>query len=160
YPSAAVIGAVLSCAPTISAQVSGLSRGQSWFLRNGLQLQALTTNFDPFDLTRMQGANYTAVNWLWDSDVSQQGSSPWARWVRPPGTYEGTSYPDGQLPPINAAESGKMSTLIALSLGDEPDLNNATTRQSYIDWFGRLHNPAMHPELTDKLLYMNNYGGQ
>src|SRR5947208_9035034 len=113
------------CAATFAnAQVSGLGKCQLWSVKNGLQLQALSTNYDPFDLGRMQGANYTAVNWLWDSNVTLQGNSPWARWVRPPGTYNGTSYPDGQLPPIDSNEAGKMSTLISLSLGDEPNLND------------------------------------
>src|SRR5207248_10676942 len=86
YPMAT--SAVALCAATFAnAQVSALSKGQLWSVKNGLQLQALSTNYDPFDLSRMQGANYSAVNWLWDSNVTLQGNSPWARWVRPPGTY-------------------------------------------------------------------------
>jgi hypothetical protein len=55
---------------TASAQVSTLNKGQTWFLKNGLQVQGLSTNFDPWDLTIYQNANYTAVNWLWDSNVT------------------------------------------------------------------------------------------
>src|SRR5436309_16030381 len=118
-----VAAASVACvfASSARAQVSGLNKGQLWFLKNGLQLQALSTNFDPWDLSRMQGANYSAVNWLWDSNVTLQGNSPWARWVRPPGTYNNINYPDAQLPPIDSNDAAKMGTLIALSLGDEPN---------------------------------------
>src|SRR5262249_3149767 len=74
--------AVATAPPLASGQVSSLNKGQSWFIRNGLQLQALSNNFDPFDLGRMQGANYSAVHWIWDSNVAIQGASPWGRWVR------------------------------------------------------------------------------
>ena len=158
--TAAVSGIVLGAASLATAQISSLGKGQLWSVKNGLQLQALSTNYDPFDLGRMQGANYTAVNWLWDSNVTLQGSSPWARWVRPPGTYNNINYPDGQLPPIDSNEAAKMNSLISLSLGDEPNLNDDAVRQTYVDWFNRLQNPATHPELVGKLLYMNNYGGQ
>ena len=74
--SAAVAGVACVFASSTRAQVSGLNKGQLWFLKNGLQLQALSTNFDPWDLSRMQAANYSAVNWLWDSNVTLQGIRP------------------------------------------------------------------------------------
>jgi autotransporter-associated beta strand protein/T5SS/PEP-CTERM-associated repeat protein len=142
---------------TASAQVSTLNKGQTWFLKNGLQVQGLSTNFDPWDLTIYQNANYTAVNWLWDSNVTLQGSAPgaipWARVVRPP-TNWGDITDNGEAPP-RGSESGYMSKLIALSLGDEPNLNDDALRTNYVNWFNR-----MSPLYPNQLLSMNNYGGQ
>lgn len=152
--SIAAASLTLITTSSVLAQISGLGKGQLWFLRNGLQLQGLSANFDPWDLTTFQNANYTAVNWLWDSSVGQQGAAPgaipWARWVRPGATPPSSA----EMPPLGS-EGPYMSKLIALSLGDEPNLNDSAVRDTYVNWFN-----SVAPSYPNQLLYMNNYGGQ
>jgi hypothetical protein len=60
------------------------------------------------------------------------------------------------MPPL-AGESAYMSKLLALSLGDEPNLNDSTVRDTYVNWFNAVQT---NPAYANVILYMNNYGGQ
>ena len=48
-----------------------------------------------------------------------------------------------------------MSRLVALSLGDEKDLNDPKVREPYIQWFKNVQ-----PKYPHVILYANNFGGQ
>jgi len=54
-------------APVGSAQIS---KGQSILINRGLQLQGMVTRDDVFHLNTYSNANYTSINWLWDSNPS------------------------------------------------------------------------------------------
>src|SRR5262245_41163398 len=127
----ALAGAVGMWTSSVLGQVSGLGKGHKWFLKHGIQIQGMASAGDPFNLSTYQAMNYTAINWLWDSSTGEMGPAPgampWARWVGPgtPLAQNSTN-----MPPIGS-EGPYMSNLIALSLGDEPDLNNPAIRDQY-----------------------------
>src|SRR5262245_52888091 len=83
----ALAGAVGVWATSALGQVGPLPKGQKWFLRNGLQIQGMVSPFDSFHLGAYQAMNYTAVNWMWESNPGDlgpaPGNMPWARWVSP-----------------------------------------------------------------------------
>src|SRR5688500_14064366 len=82
--------ALASLAPGASGDVS---KGHQILIDRGLQLQGMVTNGDVFNLSTYQNANYTSINWIWDSNTALQGpppgAMPWSRWVRN----------NGELPP-------------------------------------------------------------
>jgi hypothetical protein len=143
--------AALSATP-VHAQT--LSKGHQILINQGLQLQGMVTNTDPFHLSTFQAANYTSINWLWDSNTPAQGTAPgsinWSRWVRD--HYSSDQIPE--MPPLGN-EAGYMGKLIALQLGDEANLNDDATRTYYVNWFNSVR--AAYP---NTILYTNNYGGQ
>jgi hypothetical protein len=101
----------------------------------------------PFNLATYERANYTAINWIWASDVARHGPPPgfpWARWIG-----------DAKDMPPTGSEAPYMSRLVALSYGDEKDLNDPAVREPYIQWFNDTR--ARYP---NAILYANNYGGQ
>jgi hypothetical protein len=113
----------------------------------GIQIQGMVTNGDVFHLSTFQDANYTTINWIFDSNVDLHGTAPgvpWARWV---GDI-------AQMPPVGA-ESAYMSQLVELQLADEKDLNNPTVRQQAIDWFN-----AVRANFPNTILSTNSFGGQ
>jgi hypothetical protein len=132
------------------AHAQVLSKGEQILINQGLQVQGMVTNTDPFHLSTYQAANYTSINWLWDSNTAAQGAAPgampWARWARD----------QSEMPPRTGYnETGYMSKLIALQLGDEANLNDDATRTNYVNWFN-----AVRASFPNTLLYTNNYGGQ
>jgi hypothetical protein len=143
-----IASALVLLASAAPAQVSSLSKGNQILIAQGLQVQGMVTNFDPFHLATYQAANYTSINWLWDSNVSAQGAAPgsipWSRWVRS----------QAEMPPLNG-EGAYSSKLIALQLGDEANLNDDTTRTNMVNWFN-----AVRAAYPNTILYTNNYGGQ
>lgn len=153
----AIIVASCSFANLARAQApASLSKGNRVLINNGLQIQGMVNIGDPFHLQTYRDLNYTAVNWIWDSRVSDlgaaPGSMPWARWVRP-----GTNPPStAELPPRNG-EGPYTSKMLALSLGDEPNLNDNAVRDTYVNWFNAIQND---PAYANTILYMNNFGGQ
>jgi hypothetical protein len=153
-PGGFVFAALLGVTLGAHARAQTISKGQQILINQGLQVQGMVTNFDPFHLSTYQAANYSSINWLWDSNVSAQGSAPgampWARWVRD--HYSTDQQPE--MPPLNG-EGPYLSKLIALSLGDEPDLNDVNVRNYYVNWFNSVR--AAYP---NTILYTNNYGGQ
>src|SRR5439155_23814531 len=113
----------------------------------GFQVQGMVANYDIFHLTTYSNANYTSINWLWDSDTTKMGTAPgfpWARWV------SGTT----NMPP-QGSEGPFVSQLVTLQLGDEWELNDGPTRTNLINWFG-----AVRANWPNTILYHNNYGGQ
>src|SRR5436189_3269434 len=67
-----------------------LSKGHQILINRGLQIQGIVSTYDTFHLSMLSNANYTTVNWLWNSPRSYSGSMPllgaapgfpWARWV-------------------------------------------------------------------------------
>jgi hypothetical protein len=82
-----------------------ISKGNWILLNRGLQLQGMCTKDDYFHLTTYSNANYTSINWIWDSDTSKMDTAPgfpWARWAR-------TNSPTGV--PRLASEAAYMSHL-------------------------------------------------
>jgi hypothetical protein len=126
-----------------------VSKGNWILLNRGLQLQGMCVNYDSFHLTTYSNANYTSINWLWDSDTSQQGTAPgfpWARWVR-------TNSPT-EMPPL-ASETAYTSQLVMLQLGDEWPLNDLGWRDALVNWFKAVSN-----NFPNTILFHNSYGSQ
>src|SRR5439155_20991207 len=62
-----------------------ISKGNLILITRGLQVQGMVTAGDVFHLNTCSDANYTSINWLWDSNPSLMGAAPgfsWSRWVR------------------------------------------------------------------------------
>ena len=124
-----------------------LSKGHRLLIEHGFQIQGMVSRDHPFSLDTYRAANYTAINWIWAADVSKHGPAPgfpWARWIGD----------EKEMPPL-AAEKPYMPRLVALSYGDEKDLNDPAVREPYIKWFN-----ATQANYPDAILYANNYGGQ
>jgi hypothetical protein len=126
--------------------VAELSKGHRILMERGLQLQGMVTKDDVFELSAYQDANYTAVNWLWESNPSLHGAAPgfpWARWVGD----------EKQMP--GGAEQPYLKQLVALQLGDEWHLDDTATRDRAVNWLNAIRN-----DWPNTILYMNNWGGQ
>src|SRR5688572_17632119 len=61
---------VLVCAVISSpgTTVGALSKGHTILIERGLQVQGMVTKDDVFHLDVYEGANYTTINWLWQSN--------------------------------------------------------------------------------------------
>lgn len=136
-----------------SAAPAQLSKGHQILLNRGLQIQGIVSTYDTFHLDTFSNANYTTVNWLWSSPRSFSGSMPllgqtpgfpWGRWV----TDETDVPPQGD-------ESGYLSQLVTLQLGDEWELNTDSVRTRAVDWFN-----SISTNWPNTILYANNGGGQ
>ncbi len=134
------------------AQVSGLSKGQQWFVDNGLQLSGVIdqpSEGNPFHLATYQSMNYTTQTWAWVTDPNQLTMS-WGRWVSD----------QNNLPPVGS-ESSFMSNLRHLNLGtdqgDEANLNDDTVRNQQVAFFNYAQS---QPQFSKVLLWSNNFGGQ
>jgi hypothetical protein len=130
-----------------AAGVGQLSKGNLILLERGLQVQGMVTRDDVFHLSTYSNANYTSINWLWDSSPSQMGAAPgfpWSRWAGD----------ETKVPPL-AGEGPYMSQLVTLQLGDEWNLNDAALRTRAVNWFN-----AIRTNFPKTILYMNNFGGQ
>jgi hypothetical protein len=144
--------ALVTLALNLLANVASaeLSKGHRILIERGLQTQGMVTKDDVFHLDTYQNANYTTINWLWESNPSLHGPAPgfpWARWVG-----DENQMPS-QMP--GAAEQPYLSQLVALQLGDEWHLNDQTLRDRAVNWFN-----AIRDEWPNTILYMNNFGGQ
>jgi hypothetical protein len=142
--------AILVALTAADAGAAVLSKGHRLLIEHGLQIQGMATKDDVFHLQTYKDANYTAINWLFDSDVSKHGDAPpgfpWTRWAAD----------EAHVPPLaGSGEERFMSRLIAVSLGDEKNLNDEKVRDPYIDWFRKFQ--GRYP---NTILYANNYGGQ
>lgn len=130
-----------------------LSKGHRILIENGLQIQGMASADDPFHLQTYAALNYTAINWFNNSNPKLMGPPPgvlWARWLQP----KEVPPPASEMPP-SANERPYADKWIALSLGDEPDLNNPDVRDKYVKWFNEA--AKTHP---NQILYINNFGGQ
>ena len=123
-----------------------IDKGHQLLMNYGLQTQGLVDTNVSFHLDTFQAANYSTVNLSWGGDMSTLGpapGAPWARWAGDP-----TQMPGG-------GETPYLPNLVALQLGDEQNLNDATVRQNTIDWFNNVR--AQYP---NTILYANNWGTQ
>ena len=143
---------VVSFPSTAGAQIG---KGQRILLEKGLQIQGMVERNDPFHLDTYRNLNYTAIHWIWDSNISANGAAPgamdWGRWVRPGSNPPSTAEMPG------GAETPYLPRMTMLSLGDEPELNQPGVRDAYVNWFNAVQND---PAYANTMLYMNNYGGQ
>src|SRR5438128_277894 len=115
----AVLGLLLFLGPADPASAQ-LSKANLILLNRGLQVQGMVTRDDNFHLDTYSNANYTSINWIWDSNPSLMGPAPgfpWARWVGS----------ETNVPP-QGSEGPYMSQLVTMQLGDEWALNDTTTR--------------------------------
>ena len=133
----------MGASPTAQAQ---LTKGRRILIERGLQTQGMVTKDDVFQLATYQNANYSAINWLWESNPGQHGAAPGYPWVRWVGD-------ENQMP--GAAEQPYLSQLVALQLGDEWHLNDPAVRDRAVNWFNAIRN-----QWPNTILYMNSYGGQ
>jgi hypothetical protein len=139
-----VVAGFVGLASTASAQVG---KGHRILAERGLQVTGMVTKDDVFHIDTYKGANYTAVNWLWQSDFSQLGAEqnfPWARWVG-----------DENSLPTSPEETSRINNLVSLQLGDEWNLNDQATRDRAVNWFNAIRN-----QYPNTILSMNNWGGQ
>lgn len=142
---------------TVAHAQGTLPKGQQLLIEQGLQIHGVTAPYDPFHLNTYQSANYTAINWLWDSNVSQHGTAPgempWARWVR-----NRAEMPPLATTPFGPNEGPYMDKLVALQLGDETNLNDDNVRNDFVNWYNEIRaaNPAW---LSHTILYNNSAGG-
>src|SRR5688500_15576462 len=121
-----LLGAVISSPCTTAG---ALSKGHTILIERGLQVQGMVTKDDVFHLDTYEGANYTAINWLWESNPAAHGTAPgfpWARWVGD----------ENQMP--SAGEAPYLNQLIALQLGDEWHLNDPAVRDRAVNWFNAI----------------------
>jgi hypothetical protein len=147
---AVIAGLVLLSPIALRAQApAALPKGHRLLIEHGLQIQGMATKDDVFHLATYRDANYTAINWLFESNVALHGEAPgfaWARWVGD----------EAQMPPrAGQNEERYMPQLVALSLGDEKDLNNPAVRDPYVQWFKNIQS-----KYPTTILYANNFGGQ
>lgn len=115
---------IVLCAATPLASAATLGKGHRILLEHGFQIQGMATRDDVFNRDTYFDANYTAINWIWEANLAHHGPAPgvpWARWVGDP----------SQMPPVDG-EGPYMGKLLALSLGDEKDLNDPAVREPYI----------------------------
>ncbi len=137
---------LLAFSPALISRAQ-VSKGQQILINRGFQVQGMISNFDPFHLTTYSNANYTAMNWIWDSTPSAMGAVPgfpWARWARN----------ETEMPPLGS-EGPYTNQLMMIQLGDEWELNDDATRTRLVNWFN-----AFRANWPNAILFHNNYGGQ
>ena len=124
-----------------------ISKGNQIIINRGLLVEGMVTKDDVFHLDTYTNANYTAINWFHESDMSRGGDAPgypWGRWVGN----------DTQMPP-QGIESSYLSQLVNLSLSDEPNLLDSTIFNNMVNWF-----TSTASNFPNTILYINNWGGQ
>src|SRR5687767_3971702 len=147
YFAVAAVLVVAATATTVAAQHESIGKGHRLLIENGFQIQGMVSKDHPFSLDKYLKANYSAINWIFVSDVSKHGPAPGVAWARWAGN-------ENDMPPVGN-EAAYMSKLVALSYGDEKDLNNPEVREPYIKWFNDTQG-----KYPNTILYANNYGGQ
>src|SRR5215207_6116000 len=152
--SACLIVALVAAIPSLVR--AEISRGHQLLIQHGFQIQGVTTPYDPFNLATYQGAHYSAINWLWDSNVSLHGDAPgapWARWVR-----NRSEMPPLASTPYGPNEGPYIDKLVSLQIGDETALNDVNVRNDYVNWYNEIRtaNPTWLPHT---ILYNNSAGG-
>jgi hypothetical protein len=137
-----------------------LDKGHQILLVRGVQSFALANTGDIFQISRVQGANFTGVMWLWNSyDNALLGPAPgavnWSRWVNDPGQQGMGDMTD--MPPTTKStdEAPYMQNLVSLALGDEQNMNDTTIRNNTINWFNTVRN-----SYPNTILWTNNWGYQ
>ena len=113
-------------------------------------------------LSTYTNANYNSISWI--NEIGTNGlpthssrqpwlgpppGFPWSRWA----TTE-TQMPP-QLTPYGGDETPYLSQLIALTLGDEWNLNDSAIRDRLVSWF-----VAVRTNWPNTILYHNSWGSQ
>jgi len=132
--------ALLLCGVGVAS--AQLSKGHLILINRGLQVQGMVTRDDVFHLNTYSNANFTSIQWLWNSSMST--AFPWSRWVGS----------ETDMPPVGN-EGQFLNHLVSLQLGDEWNLNDAALRTRAVNWFN-----AVRSNFPNTILYMNNFGGQ
>jgi hypothetical protein len=132
-------------------------------LDRGLQVQALCKDDCYVHLDTYSNANYTALNWINESNyingqpvihasrpewMGPPPGFPWARWALDPGL----------MPPLNTpygSEAPYLSQLVSISLSDEPNLYDPAVSNRLVTWFN-----SAAPAWPNTILFINNWGGQ
>ncbi|MEO5803717.1 MAG: hypothetical protein ABIR24_09310 [Verrucomicrobiota bacterium] len=143
-----------------------LSKGNRILIERGLQIQGLVQPDNYFHLDTYSNANYTAVNFLWNSTgnlgpiptfVGPTPGFPWARWVSD----------ETNMPTMGVGQTGNgdsfsrtneipyTNQLVSVQLGDEWNLNDEATRTRLVNWF-----ITVRSNWPNAILYHNNWGGQ
>ena len=161
--TAALAGVIVALPHYVRAQVS---KGQQILLDRGLQIQSLATSDNYFHLDTYSNASFTSIDWLGEATGNAGSISdlqgpppgfPWARWAadeaRMPG--QGVGVTGSGEPFSRANEIPYLSQLVSLQLGDEWDLNDATTRARLVNWF-----TAVRTNWPNTILYHNSWGSQ
>lgn len=130
-----------------------LDKGHRILIKRGLQIHALVFVEDPFELAQLKAANFTGVNFAWNSDMKKLGPPPtppgegvWSRWSS--GADETQLKPD---------EQPYAKNLIAWACADESNLNEKPVRDKIAAWFASTRASG---NFADTILYTNQYGGQ
>ena len=124
-----------------------LSKGYQILLNRGLQLQGLVQLADFFHLDTYSNANYTSINWGFNSSPELMDTTagvPWSRWVG-----------DTASMPPQSGEAPYLNQLVALQLGDEWDLNSDSVRTTLVNWFS-----SVRTNWPNTILYHNSWAGQ
>ena len=129
-----------------------LSKGDQILIQRGLQIQGLVSTGDPFHLNTLSNANYTTVNWLWSDPRSYDGPMsllgeapgfPWARWVGD----------ETDMPP-KGDEAAYTNQLVMLQLSDEPNLDDSSVRDRFVNWIN-----SVRSNWPNTILSVNDGGG-
>ncbi len=157
--AAALAVGICGLARTVHAQIS---KGNLILINRGLQIQGLVTPDNYFHLDTYSNANYTAVNFLWDSSgnvgpistfLGPTPGYPWTRWVG-----DETNMPGMGTNPNGVSRTNEIpyaNQLVSLQLGDEWNLNDDATRTRLVNWFS-----AVRSNWPNTILYHNSYGSQ
>src|ERR1051325_4066009 len=144
----ALVWMAVAVSLAVGGQASAqISKATQILTNRGFQVQGMVTKDDVFHLHTYCNPNFTAVNWLWDSNPSQMGAAPgfpWARWAN-----------SETVVPPQGTESSYMSQLVMLQLGDEWTLTDTNTRTRLVNWFN-----SVRSSFPNTILFHNNYGGQ
>lgn len=133
-----------------SVHAQTLDKGHQILLKRGVQSFALAARTSPVNLNVLKGANFTGLMWSWDGtgfDCSELGPPPgypWARWAS-----------NQSMMPPQPGEEGYMPSLVAISMGDEQNMNDATVRANTAAWYA-----AVRSAYPNTILCCNNWGGQ
>jgi hypothetical protein len=141
--------------------IAAIGKGHQILLRNGVQSYALSIKSDVFHINTVRNANFTGVMWIWgeynNSLLGPAPGYPWARWVIDPDPpRDGTGLLSDMPPttsPVN--EAPYMSNLVALCLGDEEDLNQASIRSNMANWYA-----TVRDNYPNTILFCNNWAYQ
>lgn len=139
---------------SVSTAWSQLSKANAILIDRGFQVQGTLTTYAPFHLSTFSNANYTTATWLFASPPSYSGpympllgdapGFPWSRFV----------VDENDMPP-QGDEAPYLPQLVTLQLSDEPNLDDAATRDRMVNWFN-----SVSSNWPNTILIMNNGGGQ
>src|ERR1051326_636075 len=152
----ALAGAVLAGVSSAArGQIASLDNGHRILVNNGLQIWGVDTDTSyGFDYNTMAAANMNAVMWGFPAaggtDMTKLSTgNKWAKW---------TDYNGSPSTALTASEQTHASDLIALSVGDEQDLNtvNSGPYTATVNWFQN-RNANNYQYFPDTLCFVNHF---